>query len=377
MTGPRRYVFSSHDGYGLGHVRRNVLIARAIRALDPSAQVTIVTGVPAGPAWLGAAAGMEVVRVPPLLKRSDGSYLPIGMEADQAIERRRRRFEAVIEDVRPHVVVVDRHPYGTAGELRDALLRARRDDASLVLGLRDILDDPQVVAAEIVGAGWEGAEDLFDEVLVYGERRFCDHRAEYGLSVEPSYCGWVTESVPPGERDGGRLVIAAGGGGDGGPVFRLGLEVLDGRPAMRGEIVVGPYADVAGLAELVSSSPALDRVKLLVDADGCIDVFARASAVLEMAGYNSTFEALAAGQRPILVPRRAPRREQAIRAERLQSLGLADVVDERADAAQVDPLLDRPRQVPRSALEAAGIRLDGAHRAAAHLQELAAARSAA
>jgi predicted glycosyltransferase len=89
-----------------------------------------------------------------------------------------------------------------------------------------------------------------------------------------------------------------------------------------------------------------------------------------MAGYNSTLEALAAGQRPILVPRRSPRREQAIRAWRLAALGLADVVDEGAAAAEVDWLLGRWRLLEPGAVAAAGIDLDGARRAAARLGEL-------
>ena len=64
-----------------------------------------------------------------------------------------------------------------------------------------------------------------------------------------------------------------------------------------------------------------------------------------MAGYNTTVEALAAGVRPLLVPRRSPRREQAIRATRLASLGLADIVDEDATVDEVSWLLRRPRRL--------------------------------
>ena len=39
-----RYLFYSHDGYGLGHVRRNSLIAQAVLDTDPTAQVSLVTG---------------------------------------------------------------------------------------------------------------------------------------------------------------------------------------------------------------------------------------------------------------------------------------------------------------------------------------------
>jgi predicted glycosyltransferase len=94
-----------------------------------------------------------------------------------------------------------------------------------------------------------------------------------------------------------------------------------------------------------------------------------------MAGYNSTLEALAAGRRPILVPRRSPRREQAIRAGRLAALGLAHVVDEGAAAREVSWLLGRDHSVTPEDLARAGVWLDGADRAAHLLVAAAHARS--
>jgi predicted glycosyltransferase len=73
----------------------------------------------------------------------------------------------------------------------------------------------------------------------------------------------------------------------------------------------------------------------------------------------------------VLVPRRNPRREQAIRASRLTALGVADTVDEGVPAEEVDWLLGRDRLLPPGALAAAGIRLDGADRAAAAVMDLA------
>jgi predicted glycosyltransferase len=96
-----------------------------------------------------------------------------------------------------------------------------------------------------------------------------------------------------------------------------------------------------------------------------------------MAGYNSTFEALRASSRPILAPRRRPRREQAIRAWRLASWGLADVIDAGASVDEVDWLLDQPRTVTQQAVRQAGITFDGAARTADVIGALAAARRAA
>jgi predicted glycosyltransferase len=136
-------------------------------------------------------------------------------------------------------------------------------------------------------------------------------------------------------------------------------------------IVAGPYAGNDVVEDLARSGRPSGRLHVVRDAAGCAEVFAGASAVVQMAGYNSTFESLAAGLRPILVPRRSPRREQAIRASRLAALDLADIVDEAAPVDEVAWLLQRDRLLPDGALANAGIRLDGALRAGRTIAELA------
>jgi len=363
-----RYLFFSHDGFGLGHVRRNTLVARALQAADPEAEITIVTGLAVRPTWAGLRS-MHIVQVPPLVKDSTGSYRTAETTFATAVERRSRTFDEVVGDFSPDVVVVDRHPYGVAGELRAGLDRAVRDGAALVLGLRDILDDAATVRRELAGPGWEGAAHLYDQVLTYGERVLCDHEAEYGLPVAPQYCGWVVDRATPGERDRRLLVVTGGGGGDGDDVYRLGIDVTMVLPQLRTVLVAGPYADSA-LADRLAAERG-GRVRVLRNTSDCAALMTRAGAVIQMAGYNSTLEALAAGVRPILVPRRAPRREQAIRAVRLAAMDVADVVDDEVSTAELSWLLSRPRVLPPGALEAAGIRLDGAERAAAAIRDLA------
>ena len=365
-----RYLFSSHDGFGVGHVRRNTLIARAVLARDPGAEIGIITGLAVSPSWLGDPR-MRVIHVPGMVKDSGGSYRNDSLSFEEALERRAAIFSDTVRSFAPDVVVVDRHPYGIGGELRDGLEQASRLGASLVLGLRDILDESDRVAQEMAGAQWAGAADVYDTVLVYGERHLCDHEAEYGLAIRPRYCGWIADTSAPGRRDPALLVVTGGGGGDGEEVFTLGVQLSRLLPLMRTVLVAGPYATRQSLASLAPDLSDGGRLSLVRDVPGCAEIFARAACVVMMAGYNSTFEALAAGIRPVLVPRRSPRREQAIRAGRLASLGLADVVDERVPATEVAWLLSRPRLLPAGALEQAGIRLDGHLRAAEAVLEVA------
>ena len=368
-----RYLFYSHDGFGLGHVRRNSLIARALLDIDPAARVSLVTGIDVRPRWLRPSARVHVHHVPPMLKSADGSYRHEKLPFADAVRERERIVREVVDHERPDVVVVDRHPYGTAGELHRGLDLARRCGAALVLGLRDVLDEPSIVREEIRGLGWSHVEDVYDDVLVYGARHFVDHEAEYRPRVPLQYCGWVVEPPGPGRLRHNLLVVAAGGGGDGGAVFEMGARVLAHRPDLVGLFTPGPYSGDEVLRRLRHLTS--DRVRVVSPLGASGPWFSRAEAVLSMAGYNSTFEALAAGQRPILMPRRHPRREQAIRAERLHDLRLADVVHPGVDPAEVAGLLRQPRRLPEGALAAAGIRLDGAHCAARRLLALSKAGS--
>jgi predicted glycosyltransferase len=363
-----RYLFYSHDGYGLGHVRRNSLIAQAVLETDPTAHVTLVTGLGVRPRWLQETPRVHVHRVPPMLKSTDGSYRHEELSFEDAVRERERIFASLVERERPDVVVVDRHPYGTAGELRTGLDTARRNGSALVLGLRDVLDEPSVVRQELQGLGWADVADVYDDILVYGRQHFVDHEAEYGLDLPLTYCGWVVERGLPRGGDSNLLVVAAGGGGDGAAVFELGARLLGHRQNMAGVFAPGPYADADAVRRLGRLAPG--RARIVGPSDACGGWFSQAETILCMAGYNSTLEALAAGRRPILLPRRKPRREQAIRAERLQALGLADVVDAGADVEDVARLLLRPRTLAAGALEAAGIDLDGAGAAARRLQSL-------
>ena len=82
-----RFLFFSHDGFGLGHARRNTVIARAVLAVDPDAQIVLVTGVGERVAWLEGHGHVRVLRVPPLLKDSDGAYRNGTMPFAEAVAR--------------------------------------------------------------------------------------------------------------------------------------------------------------------------------------------------------------------------------------------------------------------------------------------------
>lgn len=151
---PARVLFSSHDGYGLGHVRRNARLAAALRSRLPDAELTVVTGIASEHSWLGAG-GVTIVRVPGLVKDAHGNYRHASLSLAEAVAERSRIFEDLVDRARPDLLVIDRHPFGIRGELKAGLRRARRGGAAVLLGLRDILDDPGCCAGSCPArAGW-------------------------------------------------------------------------------------------------------------------------------------------------------------------------------------------------------------------------------
>src|SRR5215211_6671645 len=119
---PMRALLYSHDGFGLGHVRRNLAIAAALRAALPDACVVLATGWSELPEhWLPA--GVDTVKLPALRKLENDKYAGrhLALSADEVRAIRSSLLESIVRSLRPDVLLVDKHPCGVRGELRSAL----------------------------------------------------------------------------------------------------------------------------------------------------------------------------------------------------------------------------------------------------------------
>src|SRR3546814_7001346 len=69
----------------------------------------------------------------------------------------------------PDVFIVDKEPHGLRGEVLDTLQALKERGCHLVLGLRDILDDPLLLEPEWRSKNVLPAlETLYDDIWVYG-----------------------------------------------------------------------------------------------------------------------------------------------------------------------------------------------------------------
>ncbi len=375
-----RVAFYSHNGFGLGHVTRNLKLARALLARRPNADVLIITG-SAGLQELPVPAQVDYVKLPSVRKQSTGRWRPhaLDIEMEQIVRLRRTIILESVRAYRPHLFVADFLPLGVDGELLPALEELNaRSDAHTAIGFRDILDDPVVIRRSWAQDGsLRALEELYDLVLVYGEPQWFDFSA-YGLPRGlPRYVGFLgdPEGVMRVHPTGGvRILASCGGGADGYRVLAAGLEAAALlRETVEGDVGVTAYAgslmpesDFERLRGVAKSSQG--RVRRF--AEDFQRKLARSTAVVGMAGSNTVYDILSFRRPAVLVPRPGPSREQVMRANILADRGLATVVPLSHCTARnlAEALLHviRQRSYPDSALPA----LNGVDRAVDALLEL-------
>jgi predicted glycosyltransferase len=385
MSTPR-FIFYSHDGCGLGHLRRNLAIAAAVTEEDPEASVLLLTGcIELGAE--GLAPNVELVALPALRKLGNGHYgarrMPISGTELRAL--RAGLISAAVESFRPDVLLIDKHPMGVRGELREALEQLPEWGGRAVLGLRDILDDPATVREEWSRDGViEFTEAHCDRLLIYGNPNVFDFVHEYGLpaslALRARHCGYVVHpdaarplapASPPTRPP--RVLATAGGGEDG----RRLLESFAGAArSARWEaaMVAGPQASPADQRALRRTAAAAG-VEFHSSITDLPNRLPHVDALVSMGGYNTLSEALSLGTPTLCVPRAHPRTEQLLRARSFASLGLLRLVEpERLSPelvrTEVEALLGRDRREVAARAHAV-LGFDGARVAATALLELA------
>ncbi|MGE0254717.1 MAG: glycosyltransferase family protein [Alphaproteobacteria bacterium] len=337
MPDSRRVLIYSHDTFGLGHLRRCREIAHAMVRADPKLSVLILSGSPI----IGSfdfTERVDFVRIPGVVKLQNGEYtsLKLPMAIDETVALRAAIIERTAAAFDPDVFIVDKEPHGLRGEVLETLHMLKARGTTLVLGLRDIVDDPQLLGPEWNGKGVVPTlEALYDEIWVYGLPQIVDPLDGLGLpeSVRRKmvYTGYLRRELPSGTNQGALpfggqpfILVTAGGGGDGEAMFDWVLRAYEadrGLP-LPAFFMFGPFLDPEVQASFNARIARLDNVESIIFDSHPEWLLAAASGIVAMGGYNTFCEILSFDKRGVLVPRTRPRREQFIRAARTQALGL-------------------------------------------------------
>lgn len=387
-----RFMLYSHDGFGLGHFRRNLILGWALTELNPRASVLLACSAE-GLETFSLPAGIDVLRLPGLRKVDNGHYVGrrLHVESARLQALRASLLASAVEHFGPHVLLADKHPVGIDGELLPALRLQQALGGRAALGLRDVLDDPEDAAGEWRDGGLSRrVAQFYQRLLVYGTPELLNPLSNGLLPGQLAglvrFCGYVVARGADGAADSGtapadlpsrdgrpRVLATVGGGEDGLPLLESFIDASHGA-TWHGVVVAGPQMEsqqwhrlqtLAARAEVdvFRAVPQVERWYPHVDAIVC------------MGGYNSLLEAVSSGTPTLCVPRTRPRREQLIRARAFAARGLLWLVEpESLTREHLTRAIHAALSADRAALgERARATLDlgGALRAAAHLLALA------
>ena len=384
VPGPAGVMFYSHDTYGLGHLRRTLTLARFLPATRPLRSQLIVTGSPLAHRFQLPPL-TDYVKLPSVLKTGAEHYEAryLRMPFAHVRDLRADMLLSTARHLRPELLIVDNVPSGMKGELLPTLRYLHEQDCRLVLGLRDVLDEPDWVRKSWRRNGsYELLDELYDLILVYGRQDVYDVAAEYGFSPEAEaktrYAGYLGHEPPARDpaavRDElglvtGRLVLVmAGGGGDGYALLRAVARASrrnGSRPDYDLLLLGGPLMPREDRRKVLAIAAGDPAIRYLDFTEDVASYVAAADAIVSMGGYNSVCELLSAGKCALVVPRIRPRREQLIRAEALSRLGVlrmlhpGELTATRV-RAEIEQLLERPgaERMPLDGLPAAAAAID-------------------
>jgi len=341
-----RVLIYSHDSFGLGHLRRCRAIAHALVERHKKLNVLILSGSPIIGRF-SFRARVDFVRVPGIIKLRSGEYTSLNLHVNikHTLALRASIIEHTARTFDPDLFLVDKEPLGLLGEVRKTLeMLKQRGGCRLVLGLRDIMDEPGVLARE-----WRrkrvmpALENVYDDILVYGLPQIYDPIRAYQfpstiaaktvftgyLKREPRPEVFLPHEVAAVAAKGPYLLVTPGGGGDGGELVDAAIgayERFDDRLQWPAVVVYGPFLPPRQRDAFERRAARLPRVTTLTFHEHLENLMEKAAGVVCLGGYNTFCEILSLNKRSIIVPRVTPRAEQLLRAEAACKLGLVQVI---------------------------------------------------
>jgi len=314
---------------------------------------------------------VDHMRLPGVTKLPDGTYRSqnLGMDIDETTSMRAALIQSAVEQYDPDLLIVDKEPTGFRGELLPALEWIKSNlKTKLVLGLRDVLDEPDVLATEWARKGAvEATEAFYDELWVYGLKSIYDPTT--GLPFSQSirdkmhWTGYLRRTVLEEQEDQEKpyILITPGGGGDGEAMVNLVLEAYEQDKTLspRAVLVYGPFLSGDTRDAFEKRVEALEGRVTAVGFESRIEsLFVGAEGVICMGGYNTFCEVLSFDKKAVIVPRTVPRLEQYIRAKRGEELGLVHMIDEYRDGLTPQSMINADQKLPSQASISDGL-LDG------------------
>ncbi|MCU9837764.1 glycosyltransferase [Ruegeria sp. WL0004] len=368
---------------GTGHLSRALTLGRAFASAGH--RVCVVSG--GMPAPQLDHTGMDLCQLPPL--RSDGVdftrlLTDDGTPADASFFAARQA--ALLEEFRgfcPDVLITELYPFGRRS-LKEEFLslvqtaKAKQVPPVVLSSIRDILAPPSKPAK--AEEAEEVVERYFDSVLVHSDPSAT--RLEVSWPVTPQlagklrYTGYVAPPAAgrhPADEGKGEIIVSAGGGPVGQPIFHAAIETARKMTNRRWRLLVGG-ADASARANELQALAGHAPVLVEPARPDYRALLYQAAASVSMCGYNTALDLMQAGTPSVIVPFDDGKEvEQGLRARALSGIpGFAvvesvDLTAENMERALLKVMRDPPR-------DSGGLQFNGAAESVRIAEELEALR---
>jgi predicted glycosyltransferase len=257
--------------------------------------------------------------------------------------------------------VIELFPFGRlkfAYELIPLLERAKAagSPTKVVCSLRDILVSKRE-RQQFEDDACRIVNEYFDLLLVHSDPRFQSLDETFSrvsdLKCPIRYTGFVAQTIADCEPlrvvDGEKIIVVSIGGG------RVGVELIDcaieassliaNQLRHRMLIFAGPYCPQSEFQRLQSKIAGNAAVELQRYTTRFISYLRTADLSISMAGYNTCLNIISVGVRAIVYPFTGnDNQEQTIRANKLQKMGIVDIIDRRelAPTSLAEKMMTRP-----------------------------------
>lgn len=344
-----RILIYSQDGFGLGHLRRNLNICNQIKRRRTAASCLIIADSPVAP-FFPLPSNCDFIKIPTIIKVDTGVWRPdrLSMSEREILAIRSDIIRNVAMTYQPDVFLVDHMPHGALGELAGPLkiLKEHSPHTRVVLGIRDILGAPEVIHRQWQNEGaFAAVESFYDAVFIYGCADLFDVINQYhfpeALTQKARYCGYVCRETAgesaarprqkrrASQKKPEKFILVTGGGGADASFFMdqfiNAARLLRSDLKFRAFITTGPFMSKEQRALLHEKTKNLPIVVSRLGADS-VRFLRRADLVISMAGYNTISEILHFRKNAIVVPRAGPSAEQSIRSRLMSERGLFSTI---------------------------------------------------
>ncbi|MFT5894088.1 MAG: putative glycosyltransferase [bacterium] len=329
----------SHDTFGLGHLRRCRTIAHSLVENFQGISVLIVSGSAIAGAF-DFRARVDFVKIPSVIKLRNGEYTSLAGHIDigDTIRMRESIIRHTAETFNPDIFIVDKEPMGLHGELGETLTYLKSNNTTLILGLRDVMDSPRLLASEWARKDLVNKVDsTYDHIWVYGPENFYDPMT--GMNIPTSmrerieFVGFLKRQTSDNtllkeKQTSEYLLVTTGGGGDGIDLINNVMAAYEQCSELvhKTMVVLGPYMPSQERNDFLERGKKIENMKV-IDFDSRLEeLIFDAKAVVSMGGYNTFCEILSFDKPALIVPRTIPREEQLLRAQRAAELDMVDML---------------------------------------------------